>query len=281
MTTVRLTRPVGTLVLLAACGGGDQAPGPIPQIEGTYAGLWSMAVEDDRVSCPAALTIHDQTDSVFSTTFELLRREVPGMGCVDLIQNGSGIVRATQTVTALAGMVEPVTCMLKEPNRGLSGPVAGDSIVLTGRYTYQCERDYTWTFRFAGRTTAGPLPAYPDIRGTYGGTWTILAVGLQITCPVSVSLDTQARDQVAASYTLEQAGSCAAQPSEVLSGVVTIDGVLTVTGAPPVPTGCSVRQQLSLSGDATDGALDLSGAFVLVCGGSVREFGVLLAAARN
>ncbi|MDH5197586.1 MAG: hypothetical protein OEY20_10070, partial [Gemmatimonadota bacterium] len=158
---VRLRGTIGALVLLAACGGGDQAPGPIPQVAGVYTGLWSLAVENDRVSCPAALTIRDQTDSVFATTFEVLRRDAPGLGCVDIIQDGAGIARATRTVTALAELVEPVTCTLKEPNRGLSGPVAGDSIVLAGRYTYECAQDYTWTFRFAGRTTAGPLPSYP------------------------------------------------------------------------------------------------------------------------
>jgi hypothetical protein len=48
-----------------------------------------------------------------------------------------------------------------------------------------------------------------------------------------------------------------------------------------VPAGCSVQQALSLSGNAAGGALDLGGAFVLVCGGSVREFVVLLAATRG
>ena len=103
----------------------------------------------------------------------------------------------------------------------------------------------------------------------------------QVTCPVTLALDTQARDQIAGSYTLEQAGACVAQPTEALSGVVTIDGVLTVAGAPPVPAGCTVQQGLTLTGEATGGALDLGGVYALVCGGSVRELGVLLVATRN
>jgi hypothetical protein len=279
--TVWLRGAVGGLALLTACDGGDQAPGPIPQIAGVYTGLWTMAVENDRVSCPAALTIRDQTDSVFSTTFELLRRDVPGIGCVDLVQEGTGIVRSTGAVSALAGMVTPVTCRLEQTNRGLSGRVAGDSIMLTGRYTYQCERDYTWTYGFSGSTTAGPLPSYPDLHGTFSGTWTTVVANLQVTCPVTVSIDSQERDQVAGAYTLGQEGTCIAQPAAGLSGVLTIDGALTVSGTPPVPVGCSVHQELGLSGEATGGALDLTGMYALLCGGSVREFAVLLAVTRD
>jgi hypothetical protein len=277
--TVRLAAPVGTLLCLVACGN-DGAPGSIPDIQGLYTGTWNLAVENDRVACPAALTITDQTDSVFRTSIELLRRNGSGLSCIDTIETGDGVVHANRTVSALAELVEPTTCTLREPNTGLTGNVAGDSIDLVGRYTYECADDFRWTLRFAGSTAGAPLPAYPDVRGTYAGAWTTLATGLQITCPVTVQLSSQTRDDVTGTYRLEEEGICSAQPSEPVSGVVTVDGELSVSGPPPVPVGCVVEQELSLWGDATGGTLELVGIYALVCGNSVRELAVTLSATR-
>jgi hypothetical protein len=278
--TPRSAAPLGALVWLAACAGADQAPGPIPNIEGYYTGTYSLAVESDRVTCPAALLIEDQADSVFRTTFEVLRTMGTGLSCTDTIETGSGVVRANGTATALAELVEPVTCTLKEANTGLTGPVTGGRITLSGRYTYRCPVEYTWTLRFSGSTAGAPLPAYPDRRGSYTGSWTTIVPGLQISCPVSVSLADQSRDDVTGSYTLQAAGSCLAQPAQLLQGVVTVDGDLSLSGTPPVPAGCTVQQALALAGTAGNGALSIAGGYVLLCGASQRAFTVVLTAMR-
>ena len=274
---------VSALVVAAACGGGDTAPGPIPIIEGHYLGAWTLAVQGDRVDCPAALTITDQVDSTFRTSFELLRRYAPGVGCIDTIEPGVGIVRATGVINALAELVEPQTCTLKEANVGLTGKVVDDSITLSGRYTYQCPQDAVWTLAFAGSTNGAPLPAYPDVTGTFSGTYTMLVPGtsIQVECPVTVSLPTQVRDDVAGSYELSGGGSCVAQPPEALTGVVTIDGYIELSGAPPTPSGCSVQRPLVVAGDVAGDSLTVGGTFLLLCGSTLRELGVVIAAART
>lgn len=277
----RPAAPLGALMWLAACGGGELAPGPIPNIEGYYTGSYSLAVESDRVTCPAALLIEAQTDSVFRTRFEVLRTMGTGIGCTDTIEVGSGTVRANGTATALAELVEPVTCALKEVNRGLTGPVTDGRITLSGRYTYQCPVEYVWTLRFSGSTAGAPLPAYPDLRGSYTGSWTTVVPGLQISCPVTLSLPDQVRDDVTGSYTLQAVGNCVAQPAQPLEGVVTIDGDLALSGTPPAATGCTVRQDLSLSGTADNGTLSLAGGYVLLCGTTQRVFTVVLTATRT
>ena len=274
------TGTTGAVVaVVVACGGGGE-PGPIPQIEGLYTGVWSLAVENDRAFCPAALTISDQVDSVFATRFEVLRRDGDGVGCIDTIQTGTGVVRANRTITALAESVEPVTCVLEGPNRGLSGTVVDDSLDLSGQYTYQCPVEYTWTMRFSGSTTGAPLPSYPDLGGTYTGTWATLAQGVVVTCPVTVTVSSQVRDDLAATYTLEAAGPCVAQSAQGLSGTVTVDGALSATGTPPVSPGCAVERELSLAGTAADDEINLLGSYALLCSGTVREFDVAVMGAR-
>jgi hypothetical protein len=274
------TAPVGALMCLAACGA-DQAPGPIPHIEGLYTGTWSLAVEGTEAACPAALTISDQTDSAFRTTTEIRRRNgTGGLACNGLVSSGSGIVRADRTVGALAELVEPRTCTLKEPNTGLWGTVADGSITLSGRYTYRCPADHVWTLRFSGSTTGDPLPPYPDVLGDYTGTWTTIVPGLQISCPVTASLDMQTHGEVAGAYTLEAQGSCLLQPTQALSGFLTVDGDLSVTGAPPVPAGCTIYRELNLWGEAGGGVLELTGTFALQCGSTLRGYSVLLSASR-
>jgi len=273
-------RWLAVAALIVGCGSGDQAPGTIPPIEGTYTGLWRLATENDNVSCPAALTVTDQVDSTFQTSFEVLRRNGSGVGCVDIVQTGSGVVRADRSVRALEELVEPVTCTLRQPNLGLSGIVRGDSITLSGRYTYRCPTEYTWTFRFSGSLTGGPLPAYPDVRGAYDGTWTIIAGGVQISCPVAVAFDAQTRDEVTGRYTLQDAGSCVAQPPAALSGVVSVDGDVDLSGMPAVPAGCTVGRDLALSGTFTSGVLALTGDFALICSNTLREFAVALTVSR-
>ncbi len=264
-------------MILAACG--DQAPGPIPDIEAVYLGTWSLAVEGAVAACPAALTISDQTDSVFRTAVEIRRRNgTGGLACNGVAISGSGVVRGDRTVQALAELVEPNLCTLKEPNTGLRGTVRDGSITLSARYTYRCPEDHVWTLGFSGSTAGDPLPPYPDVLGTYTGTWTTIVPGLQISCPVTVSLDTLAHGEVAGAYTLEAQGSCVLQPTQSLSGFLTVDGDLSVTGAPPVPAGCTVYRALSLRGEALGGGLSLSGAFALQCGGTLREYSVLLSA---
>lgn len=261
-----------------ACGGAE--PGPIPMIEGVYRGTWSLAVEGDRVSCPASLTISDQTDSAFATLFEVRRRNGQGLGCVDTIQTGSGSVRSNGSVTALAGPVEPVSCTLAEPNRGLSGPIRGDSIDLSGRYTYECPPSYTWTLRFAGSTNGPALPGYADVRGAYTGTWTTRVQSVSVTCPVSLSISQQTRDEFTGAYALEAEGSCLAQEPEALSGTITVDGEVSVTGTPPVPTGCTAEGPFSLTGLASVTALELIGGFLIRCSGVLRPFEVSLVVVR-
>jgi hypothetical protein len=281
-TRRRELQRVGALMMAAACGGGDTAPGPIPTIEGHYLGTWTLAVQGDRVDCPAALTITDQVDSTFRTSLELLRRYAPGVGCIDTVEPGVGTVRATGTINALAELVEPMTCTLKEPNVGLTGRVVDDSITLSGRYTYQCPQDFVWTLTFAGSTNGAPLPSYPDVTGAFSGTYTTLVPGgLQVDCPVTVSLPTQVRDDVVGSYELGAAGSCIAQPPEALAGVVTIDGYLELSGAPPTPSGCSVQRPLVVAGGVTDDSLSLGGTFLLLCGSTRRELGVVISATRT
>jgi hypothetical protein len=284
MRRTRVPRPAASLsafVFAAACGGADGAPGPIPDVEGHYLGTWNLAVESDRVSCPAALTITDQADSVFRTSFELLRRYAPGLGCIDTIEAGVGVVRATGTINALAELVEPMTCTLKEPNVGLTGTVVADSITLSGRYTYRCPQDVVWTLQFAGNTSGAPLPAYPDVTGIFTGTYTTQVPGLEVTCPVTVTMSAQSRDDVAGSYALGTNQSCEAQPAETLVGVVTVDGDLELSGAPPVPPGCTIRQSLMLSGTLASETLTMTGTFSLVCGATVRNLAVVIAAVRS
>jgi len=282
-TTMCRTLPrVSALLVAAACGGGDTAPGPIPTIEGHYLGAWTLAVQGDRVDCPAALTITDQVDSTFRTSFELLRRYAPGVGCIDTIEPGVGVVRATGVINALAELVEPQTCTLKEANVGLTGRVVDDSITLSGRYTYQCPQDVVWTLAFAGSTKGAPLPAYPNVTGAFSGTYTTLVPGgLQVECPVTVTLPTQVRDDVAGSYELGVDGPCVGQPPEALTGVVTIDGYLELSAAPPTPSGCSVRRPLVVAGDVSGDTLTLGGTFLLLCGSTLRELGVVISATRT
>jgi hypothetical protein len=249
-------------------------------IEGYYTGAWSLAVESDQVTCPAGLLIEHQVDSTFSTTFEVLRAVGSGLSCTDTIETGSGVVRANGTARALAELVEPVSCTLKEANTGLSGPVSGGRITLSGRYTYRCPAEYVWALRFSGSMAGAPLPAYPDLRGSYAGSWTTIVPGLQISCPVTVSLDDQTRDDVTGSYTLEAAGSCLAQAAQSLAGVVSIDGDVTLRGSPPVAAGCTVQQELSLAGTAGNGTVSVAGGYRLVCGGTQRAFTVVLTATR-
>jgi hypothetical protein len=272
---------VGTLVVAAACGGGDTAPGPIPTVEGRYLGAWGLAIQGDRVSCPAALTITDQVDSTFRTSIELLRRYAPGVGCIDTVEPGVGVVRAGGTMNALAQLVEPTTCTLKEPNTGLAGKIVGDSITLSARYTYQCPQDFVWTLSFAGRASDAPLPAYPDVTGTFGGTFTIQATGVELACPVTVSLTGQSRDDVTGSYEMEETASCVPQPPEALAGVVTLDGYLEVSAAPPTPAACSVWRSLALAGEVAGGQLTMSGSFAVLCGNVVRDWSVVLVATRT
>jgi hypothetical protein len=270
---------VSALVAVAACA--EQAPGPIPNIEDVYLGTWSLAVEGADAACPAALTISDQTDSAFGTTTEIRRRNgTGGLACNGLVASGSGVVRADRTVRALAELVEPHLCTLKEPNTGLAGTVANGRITLSARYTYRCPEDHVWTLRFAGSTTGNPLPPYPDVLGTYSGSWTTTVPGLQVICPVAVALDSQTHGDVAAAYTLEAQGSCLLQPTQPLTGFLTVDGDLLLTGAPPVPAGCTVNQGLVLSGVVGSGSLTLTGGFALQCGSVLREYGVVLAASR-
>jgi hypothetical protein len=277
---LRTAAPVGAFVVLAACA--DQAPGPIPSIEDVYLGTWSLAVEGAHAACPAALTISDQADSVFRTTMEIRRRNgTGGLACNGMVISGAGVVRADRTVRALAELVEPHMCTLKEPNTGLRGTVAGGSITLSARYTYRCPDDHVWTLSFAGSTTGDPLPPYPDVLGTYTGTWTTIVPGLQIACPVTVSLDSQSHGDVAGAYTLEAQGSCLLQPTQPLSGFLTIDGDLGLTGAPPVTAGCTVYRTLALSGEAGGGAMSLSGSFALLCGSTLREYTILLSVSRT
>jgi hypothetical protein len=277
---MRAVRAGVTVAAVVACGGGGE-PGPIPQIDGLYTGTWSLAVEDDRASCPAALTISDQVDSMFATRFEVLRRDGDGVGCIDTIQTGTGVVRANRTITALAESVEPVSCVLEGPNRGLSGTVVDDSLDLSGRYTYQCPLEYTWTMRFSGRAAGAPLPSYPDLRGTYTGSWATLAQGVVVTCPVTMTVSSQVRDDLAATYTLEAAAPCVAQSAQALSGTVTVDGGISVTGTPPVSPGCDVERELSLAGTAADNEVDLLGSYALLCGGILREFEVSVGVGAN
>ena len=277
---VRAVAAVAVVVGGLGCGSGGE-PGPIPTIEGLYTGAWSLAVEDDRVSCPAALTIHDQVDSTFATRFEILRRDGDGVGCIDTIQIGIGVVRADRTVTALAEAVEPVTCVLAGANRGLSGTVAGDSLDLSGRYTYECPEAYTWTMRFSGSASGAALPSYPDLRGSYTGTWATLAQGILVTCPVTFTISTQTRDDLTGTYALEAAGPCVAQPARALSGTTTVDSDVRVVGTPPVSPGCDVERGLSLAGEAAGAALNLLGSYALRCGGTVREFEVSVGVARS
>jgi len=272
---------LSAFVLAAACGGGDGAPRPIPNVEGHYLGTWNLAVESDRISCPAALTIADQADSVFRTTFELLRRYAPGLGCIDTIEAGAGVVRSTGTINALAELVEPMTCTLKEANIGLVGTVVGDSITLSGRYTYRCPQEVVWRLGFAGSTSGAPLPVYPDVTGIFTGTYTTQVPGLEVTCPVTVTLSTQSRDDVAGSYALGTTQSCEAQPVEDLVGVVTIDGDLELSGAPPLPPGCSIRRALLLAGAVANDSLTMTGTFSLLCGATVRDLAVVIAAIRT
>lgn len=268
----RLAFGLGLLAGLWACGGGE--PGPIPMVEGVYTGTWSLAVEGDRVSCPASLTISDQVNGTFGTRFEVLRRNGDGLACVDTVQTGTGTAEAGGTVTALAEAVEPVTCVLAGPNRGLSGPLRGDSLDLSGRYTYECPQAFTWTLRFAGRAGGSPLPPYPDVRGTYAGQWSTLAQGVLVTCPVTLVVAAQTRDDLQGSYTLETAGNCVAQPTETLTGTVTVDGEVALGGAPPVAPGCTVERQLALTGVASGSELNLLGTYALQCSGALREFEV-------
>lgn len=274
---MRIAPPLGAFVVAAACA--DQAPGPIPNIEGVYLGTWSLAVEGAHAECPAALTISDQTDSVFRTTVEIRRRNgTGGLACNGVLISGAGVVRGDRTARALAELVTPHLCTLKEPNTGLAGTVADGRITLSARYTYRCPEDHVWTLGFSGSTAGDPLPPYPDVLGAYTGTWTTIVPGLQISCPVTLSLDTQAHGEVAGAYTLEAQGSCVLQPTESLSGFLTVDGDLLLAGAPPVPAGCTVYRALSLRGEVAAGALSLSGAFSLQCGGTLREYTVLVSA---
>lgn len=262
----------------AACGGGE--PGPVPVVEGRYTGTWSLEVEGDRVACPAALTITDQVDGAFATVFEVLRRDGDGVGCADTVQSGTGAVEPGGTVTALAEAVEPVTCVLAGANRGLSGPARGDSLRLSGRYTYECPQAYTWTFGFAGSTSGAALPGYADVRGSYAGAWATLAQGVVVTCPVAVDVATQLRDDLTGTYTLEAAGSCVAQPPAALAGTITVDGALALAGTPPVSPGCTVERPLALTGAAEGARLDVLGSYALRCGGAVREFEVSVGVGR-
>jgi hypothetical protein len=277
---VRIAPPLGAFVVAAACA--EQAPGPIPNIEDVYLGTWSLAVEGAEAACPAALTISDQTDSAFRTTTEIRRRNgTGGLACNGLVAAGSGVVRADRTVQALAELVQPHLCTLKEPNTGLRGTVRGGTITLSARYTYRCPQDHVWTLGFVGSTTGDPLPPYPEVLGTYAGSWTTIVPGAQVTCPVTMALDSQVHGDVTAAYTLEAQGSCLLQPTQPLTGFLTVDGDLLLTGAPPVPAGCTVYRDLVLSGMVNGGSLTLTGGFTLQCGSVVRDYSVTLSATRG
>jgi hypothetical protein len=183
-------------------------------------------------------------------------------------------------MTALEELITPQTCTLKQPNRGLTGPVADDSVSLLGTYTYQCPTEFEWTFRFAGSTSAPALPPYPDVRGTYTGSWTTLVLGILVPCPVTLTLDSQVRDDLTGSYELFAAGQCNALAPQAVVGTVTVDGDVRLTLPPPITPGCTVEQEAELSGGVSDGRLVATGKFVLLCSSQLREFAVEIDATR-
>jgi hypothetical protein len=66
----------------------------------------------------------------------------------------------------------------------------------------------------------------------------------------------------------------------VLSGTITVDGGVSVTGMPPVSPGCTVERGLALAGTAEGNEINLLGTFALRCSGTVREFEVAVMGAR-
>lgn len=123
-------------------------------------------------------------------------------------------------------------------------------------------------------------PTIPDIVGSYSGTWTLTVENREtgdsasVTCPGSITVDSQSEGTFSGSYRIEAQGDCDTSDSGTVSGSVRSDGGVDLTlgsGSGSTAdfediTGCTLTSgDNRLTGNASGGSMAVDAQFFADC----------------
>lgn len=161
---------VGLSLLLLGCGGGEEGGGmtapEIPNIEGSYAGDWTLTVEDRETgesataTCPGSINVDSQSSGSFSGSYLMEAAgdcDTSDSGTVDgEVRSDGGVNLTLGSGSGSSADFEDITgCTVTSGDSQLTGSVNG-SMNIDAQFFADCPDgsggtfETRWVFEFSG-----------------------------------------------------------------------------------------------------------------------------------